>query len=73
MRRITVFEIDNAWTFAPGAHSRETWPNLLQAANAAVEFGNTLQGQAAGYVVRLVVAGGLGDTRDDVTMCTHVF
>jgi hypothetical protein len=55
MRRISVFEVEGQWSFAPGTLLRTEWPSMLESANAAVVYGNTLRGTNAGYVIRLVL------------------
>ncbi|MEO7916459.1 MAG: hypothetical protein ABIR16_02350 [Dokdonella sp.] len=47
-----------------------TYPSVLEASNAAVKFGNTLQGQALGYIVRLQLAH---DEDETTTLYTKVF
>ena len=73
MRRITVFERDGSWRFSSFKREHEGGHHsALDAANAGREFGETLRGQALGYVIRLqipyVVGSDLG-----VTIYTQVF
>ena len=54
MRRITIFEREGTWRFsAPGDIRSPEHANALDAAIAARDYGDTLRGQALGYVIRL--------------------
>jgi len=73
MRRITVYERDGCWHVSAadregGARHR----TLLDAANAARAYGETLDGEAPGYVVRLQTAIEIGDDRS-ITIHTRIF
>jgi hypothetical protein len=73
MRRITVYERDGCWhvsaTDREGSARHRT---LLDAANAACKYGETLDGEAPGYEIRLQTALEIGIDRS-ITLHTRVF
>jgi hypothetical protein len=71
MRRITVFGHDSTWSFAPGAESTDSWRSAFKATQAAVAYGDSLEGDALGYIVRLLLPG--DDTRETFALETRVF
>ena len=71
MRRITVFGHDSSWSFCPGATSTESWRSAFKATQAAVAYGDSLQGEALGYIVRLIWPG--KDDRESIALETRVF
>ena len=73
MRRISVFEIEGQWSFAPGTLASTEWPTMLDAANAAAVYGNSLRGSCAGFVIRLLLPTPNHTDRESVVMHTHVF
>lgn len=70
MRRLLVIEDQGGWTFVHDGIVEPSYPTALDASNAAVKYGNTLRGQALGYIVRLQLAPGEDDT---TTLYTEVF
>jgi hypothetical protein len=73
MRRITVYERDGSWhVSATDREGDARHRTLLDAANAACRYGETLEGEAAGYVVRLQTAQEIGVDRS-ITLHTRIF
>ena len=73
IRRISVFEVEGRWTFAPGAESRTDWETALGAANAAVVFGDSLRQSTKGFEIRLLLPTPAASDREHVVLHTHMF
>ena len=56
MRRITVFEREGSWRFSsPQGEHKGEHRNALDAAIAGRDFGESLYGEALGFVIRLQI------------------
>ena len=73
MRRITVYERDGSWhVSATDREGDARHRTLLDAANAARAYGETLDGEAPGYVIRLQTALEI-DVDRSITLHTRIF
>jgi hypothetical protein len=73
MRRITVVEVGPQWSFEPGAEAGVAFATILEAAVAAAHYGESLIGNALGYIIRISLATIVFADRDSLVLHTRVF
>lgn len=69
MRRITVYESDGSWHVSSADREGQAdYRTILEAAVAAKAYGETLRGEAPGYLVRLQASS---DIDQDQSIALH--
>jgi hypothetical protein len=72
MRRIVITNNNGVWSFEGHGSENVSAASPLDAAIAAREYGESLRGQALGYIIRLDHARATS-AEELITLHTHVF